>query len=821
MGRVRRGLLCLMVAGLPALLAAPAATAGTVEVIAELDAPPLTRAIATSKALRASVRHARLDLDAPTSRGYLRDLARRQDAVSRQIGAAVPGARVRWRYSIVLDGLAVVLPERSISRLAAVPGVARIHRSVAYAPSNSQNVQAVKAPLLWGSDLSSAGNTVKIAILDDGVDASHPFFDARGYQAPTGFPLGQRQYTSGKVIVARAFAPANVTWKHAGKPFDPVSSVHGTHVAGIAAGNFGTRTSSGESISGVAPRAYIGNYKVLSVPTGGLGLNGNSPEIVAGIEAAVADGMDVINLSLGEPEVDPRRDLVARAIDAAAAAGVVSAIAAGNAYDELGRGSVLSPGTAESAITAGAVAFAADRAYVSSFSSSGPTPISLRLKPDVAAPGSDVLSSIPGRRFTPFSGTSMAAPHVAGAAALLRQRHPAWSPAQIKSALVSTATPVRARMSSPAPAPVSRVGGGLIDVVRADSPLLFTTPVSASFGLLRPGARAQRVVQLSDATGGAGTWAVTVDSQSRPAGVTLDVLPAVEVPGLLTLGVRVSAAARQGEAAGALVLTQGQQTRRIPYWLRVVRPRLPGARAVTLRRAGVYAGNTAGKPALVNEYRYPENPSALGIARVLRGPEQVFRFRLRRPVANVGVAIVSRDAGVRVQPRMVVAGDENRLTGDAGLPLVLNPFMSRYQQPALVAGAVRPASGRYDVVFDGPSRASAGKFRFRFWVDDTRPPALRLLQRRVSPLSLLRVRATDAGSGVDPSSVVARIDGRAVPATYEGRTGRVLVLVSGFAQGRHTLSLRVSDYQETKNMENVARVLPNTTTLTTSFVVAR
>ncbi len=90
--------------------------------------------------------------------------------------------------------------------------------------------------------------------------------------------------------------------------------------------------------SGVAPRAYIGNYKALSVPTdANVGLDGNAPEIVAAIEAAVSDGMDVINLSLGEPEVEPSRDIVARALDAAAAAGVVPVVAAGNDFEDVRR----------------------------------------------------------------------------------------------------------------------------------------------------------------------------------------------------------------------------------------------------------------------------------------------------------------------------------------------------------------------------------------------------------------------------------------------------------------------------------------------------
>src|SRR5207344_876139 len=123
--------------------------------------------------------------------------------------------------------------------------------------------------------------------------------------------------------------------------FDPEQSGHATHVAGIAAGNAGTTATGGVKVSGIAPRAYIGNYKALSVPTdANVGLDGNAPELVAAIEAAVADGMNVINLSLGEPEIEPSRDVVVKALEGAAAAGVVPVVAAGNDFSDFGYGSV-------------------------------------------------------------------------------------------------------------------------------------------------------------------------------------------------------------------------------------------------------------------------------------------------------------------------------------------------------------------------------------------------------------------------------------------------------------------------------------------------
>src|SRR5262249_47206306 len=145
-------------------------------------------------------------------------------------------------------------------------------------------------------------------------------------------------------------------WKYAARPFDPTFSYHATHVAGIAAGDYGTPTApdGGSPISGIAPRAYLGNYKALTVPTKGWGLDGNSPEIAKAIDQAVADGMNVINLSIGEPEAQPRRDIVVQALDNAAAAGVVPVVSAGNDFNVAGDGSVGSPGNAPSAIAVAA-----------------------------------------------------------------------------------------------------------------------------------------------------------------------------------------------------------------------------------------------------------------------------------------------------------------------------------------------------------------------------------------------------------------------------------------------------------------------------------
>ena len=136
------------------------------------------------------------------------------------------------------------------------------------------------------------GDGIKIGVVDDGVDKTNPFFDPAGFSYPAGFPKGRPNCTTPKVIVARAF-PAPGAGKPATLPLDRRPSFHGTHVAGIAAGDAGTTAPAGPDhppstgLSGVAPRAWLGNYRVFTVPTP-VGDDAYTPEIVAAFEAAVA-----------------------------------------------------------------------------------------------------------------------------------------------------------------------------------------------------------------------------------------------------------------------------------------------------------------------------------------------------------------------------------------------------------------------------------------------------------------------------------------------------------------------------------------------------
>lgn len=770
-----------------------AAPTAPTHVVVALTAPPLARATGsrTTASRRIGLEQARFE---------------------RALRATVPAASVHWRYRIVENGVSVVLPARAVGRLRDLPGVTRVFPAARYAALVGPAGARMQARELPGIAVAQGGAGIKIGVIDDGLDQTHPFFAPAGYAMPDGFPKGSTRFTTAKVIVARAFPPPGSTYARAALPFDDGSSYHGTHVAGIAAGNEAT-SARGTRISGVAPRAWLGNYKALTIPTdAGVGLDGNAPELVAAIEAAVADGMDVINLSLGEPEIEPDEDVVARALDAAAAIGVVPVVAAGNDYDEFGAGSLSSPGTSADAITVAAVTDDA-RPAVASFSAAGPTAISLRAKPDVAAPGVGILSSVPGG-WDAMSGTSMAAPHVAGAAALLLQAHPDWAPATVKAALVGTARPVAAADGQVPPA---RVGAGLVDVRAALEPQLAAAPTGVSFGLLGVGAVATATVELADVAGGVGAWQATVEQPAAGSAAAVTVDPMATVPGALTLTVATPAGAADGDLTGVVVLRREGLTRRIPFWGRVATPRLTAAPATALRAPGLVTATTRGQGSRVVSYRYPDVPPGGRVTARLRGPERVFRVRIDRPVANFGVVIVSRGPGVTVEPRVVVGRDENRLTGYAALPVNLNPYLAGFGARVLVAGALAPAPGAYDVVFDSASAQGAGAFTFRFWIDDRTRPSARLLTRSVRRGEPVRVRVADAGSGVDPGSVVARLGSRSLRTSVVNGVARIST--ADVQRGTHTIRFQISDHQETRNFENVARILPNTRVLTARVVV--
>ncbi|MDT0343398.1 S8 family serine peptidase [Streptomyces litchfieldiae] len=311
--------------------------------------------------------------------------------------------------------------------LAAAPGIATIALDGLVEKALADSVPGIGAPEVWDAGHDGTGTT--IAVLDTGIDADHPDL-------------------AGQVIAERNFSDAADAEDRDG---------HGTHVASTAAGN-------GEA-PGVAPGAGLLNGKVLD--DDGYGWDSG---IIEGMQWAVEQGADVVNLSLGGSESDEIDPLEEAVNTLSAESDTLFVIAAGN--NGPGRGTLDSPGTADAALTLGAV----DKSdALADFSSTGPRRRDGAVKPDVTAPGVDITAATPGGGHATLSGTSMATPHAAGAAALLAQAHPDWTGEQIKAALIASARP------SADNTPYQQ-GTGRIDVPAASEQTVIAESGSLAFG---------------------------------------------------------------------------------------------------------------------------------------------------------------------------------------------------------------------------------------------------------------------------------------------------------------------------------------------------
>ena len=948
-----------------ALVAVPAQASpspAVVRVIVRLTPPPLALVQPSRRQLMGVGSVRRLDASSFGSRLYLAHLRSVQDAFAARLRRDVPGAAVERRYAVVLDALAVRVPVRSLARVEALPGVAAVYPVATYHATADTVPALVGAVPLWGAERSTAGQGIKIGIIDDGIDASAPFLAPAGLRAPAGFPRGQRRFTTGRVIVARSFAGGDAPGPDH-LAFDPRVSEHGTHVSGIVAGAYGTVARPGlglptvHGLSGVAPGAWLGNYRGLARGDHESGAIGSTVELAAAVDSAVKDGMDVLNLSLGGPEIDASADALAMALTNAARAGVPSVVAAGNDFDSRGYGSISSPGSTADVITvaatsssrvfgvigtvrgpaapglesftavpssgppvtralasltrlagpsvyglpangchqgrrsalravvllerggcgfgtkainaheAGALAVvvASDRpgppfvveeetdvplfivtdavgealrAYIAGvngdgraqvrftrsiaevptparvltdFSSAGPTPFDQLLKPDISAPGEAILSSVPlaspdyPGAYASWEGTSMAAPAVTGVVALMRARHPEWTPAQIRSALIGSAGPAYADSNGTVEASPLRTGGGFVDAAAAVAPGIFADPPMLGFGLLRPGATVTVPVSISDAGDGAGLWQVAVDPRGdRSSGAVPTAPPEITVPlgggALLPVTLTVAADALDGDSTGSVVLTQGTRTRRIPYWTHVERPALATATSRLLTHPGIVRGSTRGQPNRVLRYRYPAYTGALGLPVRWRGGEALYRFHLAKRAINAGVTVEPRSGG-GLRPFVMRGLDENRLVGESGLPIDVGPSLT--EDPVPSAGLYWAPPGDYAVSVDSAGRRG-GAFLLRFWINDVTPPALGRLRVSGDGRTLI-VPVTDAGSGVDPRYFEcalieqgSSVD-RACRPDWNPRTGMVAIHVNRLDPGRYALAVRAGDYAESRD----------------------
>jgi minor extracellular serine protease Vpr len=245
----------------------------------------------------------------------------------------------------VANALVVHSPNNSAADLAAIPGVLRVHPVRMYKLYLDRAVQLQHVSDAWSQigGMDNAGKGIKIGMIDTGIDNTHPGFQDASLPPVDGFPKVNKTtdtaYTNSKIIVARNYDRAALSSAKDTKG-------HGTSTSMVAAGV--TTASPLGAITGIAPKAYLGSYKVFPDSSDGA----PSDQILRAIDDAVADGMDVINMSLGSlPASSTSSDVLVNAVERATAAGVIVVIAAGNEGPDLN--TIGSPGTAPSAITVG------------------------------------------------------------------------------------------------------------------------------------------------------------------------------------------------------------------------------------------------------------------------------------------------------------------------------------------------------------------------------------------------------------------------------------------------------------------------------------
>jgi hypothetical protein len=482
---------------------------------------------------------------------------------------------------------------------------------------------------------------------------------------------------------------------------------------------------------------------------------------------------------------------------------------------------------------------------ITSFSSAGPTDFGWFLKPDIAAPGLDVLSSTPpattGSTFSVFAGTSMATPHVAGAAALLLQRHPGWTAPQVKSALMSTAGPAWQDTARTQEASVLLEGSGLANVLPADDPKIFTDPQSLSFQKIDVSTGPQRRSQLftvADAGDGTGTWTVTLSPQAQTTGVQ------ISVPGSVTLApgafagvpVTVSAAANAvtGANYGFIVLTGNGVQRRLPYAFLVERPALRNAPVTPLKK--LQTGDTAKGTNRVSVYCCPAEPFGpppdyVGTPMNEDGSETLYSYEVNQPIVNFGVSVFGSSPGALIDPFVLGSKDENDVQGYAGIPTDVNALTYDANLDVGAAGVQFPRLQTFYVAVDSradpfTNRPQKGKYLLNAWVNDLTGPSVRILTTRVTAgRPLIVAEVADSQSGVDPLSLVISYNRALVGASdYDPGSGIAIfgipTAAPAFKAGKTKLVLQASDYQEAKNINTVGdQIYPNTTFKQTRLTV--
>ncbi|PEG10887.1 peptidase S8 [Bacillus wiedmannii] len=640
-------------------------TSKEISVIVELHHAPL--------ASQSNIQHAP-DLKNGNVRSYHAQLKKAQEDTTKKIKEKAPKAKIKETYSTLFSGFSISIPGDQVAALASLPEVKAVYPNLTYklhetaksaTKEEAPNIggPTIGAPEAWNLKDPSGkpldGKGMKVAIIDSGVDYTHPDLQAN--------------YIGGYDTVDEDNDPMD-------------GNVHGTHVAGIIAGN--------GKIKGVAPNASILAYRVMN--DGG---TGTTDDIIQGIERAIQDGADVLNLSLGQDLNVPDQP-VTMTLERTAKLGVTAVVSNGN--DGPKPWSVDAPGNASSVISVGASTVSipfptfqiagSNKSYqglplskadfqvgndaqlvyvgygnssdyakqdvkgkfalvlqgtsstlvkaeqakqagaigvllisnekeinimpeyfgreeialpvmqlsntngeelknlitkrkknikigqpnktelIGNFSSRGPSQGSWLIKPDVVAPGVQITSTVPRGGYESHNGTSMAAPQVAGAFALLRQMHPDWTTEQLKSALANTAKTLKDVNENTYP--VMAQGSGLINIPKAAQTDALVKPNNVSFGLIKPNSGKVKLTQnitlqnLSSKKKSFSTRIELLDTKTKiqtsfPSSISMKPNSNIEKPFTIT----VDSSLPQGVYTGNLYVKEQGKTEemRIPF----------------------------------------------------------------------------------------------------------------------------------------------------------------------------------------------------------------------------------------------------------------
>jgi len=425
-------------------------------------------------------------------------IAAKQDAVAKRLEAC--GARVTRCYSRLINALRVQIAPDKRAALGILAGVKRVERLRVYEPLTAKSVPAVGAKTAWGTRTSGFdGAGMRIAVIDSGLDYTHAMFGGAGtkaaYQTNDPNKVEEGTFPTDKVdgwdFAGKDYSGEDDVPLPDGDPLDRSGYGHGTHVAGIVGGVGVTKQGqpydgayySGLDYSGfllkpgVAPKAKLFALKVF-----GDNALGSTNLVLDALEwcadpngdSDFSDRMDVVNLSLGSTlGLEEKHEAEAEVYTHLTRLGCLIVSGAGNSNNN-NFYLAAAPGVERPVLAVGSAKRDGEVYRMAAHSARGPSSPHTLLKPEITAPGELIQSARMGTGTGGawFSGSSMAVPHVAGAAALAIQAHPGWSATEIKALLLNTAKPMQHKNGTPYPESLS--GAGFLDVAQA-----VTTSVTA------------------------------------------------------------------------------------------------------------------------------------------------------------------------------------------------------------------------------------------------------------------------------------------------------------------------------------------------------